>query len=688
MYSIFSKFPFVRILIYWLLGILLTEIDQAITKVVIGILILLVLCLSFIKKKVLLPSFFFLFVFIGLSYWHTNNFNKNTQSLEKHQAFVFKVQTKPILKPKTWTFDAKVLSIKHHNTWVKVNRKIKVFLSRKCAAPQIDAEYLSISVMQAIKGPIFPNEQNWLTYYQKKGIIASVFIPAQEISLIQKGGNLFHFSIFFQNIQDALAKHITRTFQSVRNREVASAMLLGVRSQIDFDTMQSYASLGAIHILSVSGLHVGLLYLGISFLLGFLLKKGRWGKWSFFLLMMGILWLYTGISGFSAPVLRSAWMFSFMLFAKCFGQQKNTLNILAVSCFILLLSDPNNLFQSGFQLSYLAVLGLILYQSKIANCLSISSNNRLVYFLLKNCWDLTAVAIAAQIFTLPLVIYYFHQLPHPFYFFLLNPILILLSSISLGFGLFFITVADIIWQLNGTALYYFLGSLLEKSFDLLHGLLFYVVKGFNPVLSFLQIEFWEIMLLLLIFLTIELWIVFRGIRLLVFLTVMLLILLINHLFIIPLSSQQQEVIYLNQSKNQLVNIWIKKNRAVLFSTSAIINDPTWLQAHFSPLCAYYHVTDTSMIVLPPNVNISWKWKGKKMVYLQKASEKTDNQTVDFLLLGPNIKWKNSYWLSTWKGTSWYFVKMPSPYYRKKLATEIEKNISGAVALDTMMVISY
>jgi competence protein ComEC len=120
-----------------------------------------------------------------------------------------------------------------------------------------------------------------------------------------------------------LAQHLALAMHRGINLDVAKTMLLGVKSSIDFETMAVYSSLGAIHILSVSGLHVGLLYAGLSFILGFLLRKGRYGKILFFILMMILLWAYAGISGFSDPVLRSAWMFSVMLFAKAFLHHQN-----------------------------------------------------------------------------------------------------------------------------------------------------------------------------------------------------------------------------------------------------------------------------------------------------------------------------------------------------------------------------
>ena len=682
MYSFFSKFPFVRILLYWIIGILVAEYLPFKIPLFYGILMVIVWLIFFLLKPKSSQSTFISVILIALSYLNSIYFNPHSVPISGSKPFVFKVISVPISKPKTWAFDAEIIALKDQNDWRKVQKKVKVFLSKKCLEPKMDAEYISTSSLEAIKGPIFPNEQNWSTYYQRNGIVASVFIPEYEISILKTGGNRFHFSVFFQRIQDSLARHITRTFTSSRNREVACAMLLGVRSHIDFETMQSYASLGAIHILSVSGLHVGLLYLGLSFMLGFLMKRGKWGKWFFFILMMGILWLYAGISGFSAPVLRSAWMFSFVLFAKCFRQQSNTLNLLAVSCFILLLADPNNLFQSGFQLSYLAVLGLLLYQPRIANWVHISSKYKVVHYLIKNSWDLTAVAISAQIFTLPLVVYYFHQLPHPFYFFLLNPILILLSSISLGLGLFFISFAEVFWNFKAYIFYHFLGAAVEKSFDLLHGVMFFVVKGFHPVISFLQIDIWEIFVYLIILILIERWLVFRVFQWLFKCSLFMCIILVHQFLFLPKKIQHQEEGYFSQFKNELVWIGIKKRKAILISTKNIVNDPTWVQAHFSSVCAYHHVRDTLKKELQSNVNVTWQWNGKRYVYLQKASEKTDKQVVDILFLGSKINWKNPYWLATWKGSKWYFIKTPSTYYQKKIKPIILENNRFTIALDT------
>ncbi|MHA8065137.1 ComEC/Rec2 family competence protein [Aquirufa sp. ROCK2-A2] len=688
MYSLFVRFPFLRIVLYWVFGIVIADSFYHYSwPIFIAFVASAFVCFLFFPKQVLRLSFLLFCVFSGLSFFYNSSiFLKQNQPFNLNsQAFVFRVREVPQLKQQSWSLIGDITACKYSEHWKKSSGKLKIYIPIQHHQPQIGDEYLSIARIKPIASSMFPNEQNWKEYYQRKGIVGNVFLRGQDFIQLGQASPNFNFEQFFYQIQQRLKYHLNQTLKSERNREVASAMLLGARSSIDFETMQSYASLGAIHILSVSGMHVGLLYMGLSFIFGFLLKKGKWGTWLFFAFMMILLWLYAGISDFSAPVLRSAWMFSLMLFAKCFQFQQNTINILAFSCFILLVLDPNNLYQSGFQLSYLAVLGLLIYQSKFAKLLQLKMKNRLLNFSITQLWNLTMVAIAAQIFTLPLVIYYFHQIPHPFYFFLLNPFLILLSSISLCVGLLFVSVSELLFQFHWDWLYDGLGFLLDKSFDVLHALMFYVVKGVNPVIPFLQMEYWEMILCVCFLVMLEIWRHYRIKYLLYGNVVILLTLIFYHQYLIPRNISQQKLAYYAVYKKELVIIQIDRGKAFVFGSKNMINDGAWLQAHISPLCSYHHIRDTLVKQLRSNVNVGWNWKGKRFYYLQKPSEKWNIEKVDAVFLGANLKWKNAYWLSTWKGSNWYFVKTPSPYYSRKLAVEISENEGAAMALDTCIV---
>ena len=162
-----------------------------------------------------------------------------------------------------------------------------------------------------------------------------------------------------------LATLVNRWADSVFTHQVGSraeygivnAMILGVRDDLDTDLYRAYSAAGAVHILSVSGLHVGILFAVLTYLLSFLIKRPR-GKFLMAVLQLGILWFYALVTGFSPPVLRSAAMFSMLIVANASGRQQQLTNTLGASAFFILCFDPYALFSAGFQLSYLAVAGI------------------------------------------------------------------------------------------------------------------------------------------------------------------------------------------------------------------------------------------------------------------------------------------------------------------------------------------
>jgi competence protein ComEC len=418
---------------------------------------------------------------------------------------------------------------------------------------------------------------------------------------------------------------------------VAEAMLLGVKTKIDFETLSAYSALGAIHILSVSGLHVGLLYMGLSLLLGFLLKRRPAGPFVFFGLMMAVLWCYAGISGFSLPVLRSAWMFSVILFAKTFFRRQQSLNTLAFSAFVLLFLHPSSLFDAGFQLSYLAVWGLIAFQQRWASVFQFSGWLR---WPLTQIWELTCVALAAQIFTWPLIVFYFHQLPHPISFFLLNPFLILFSSIALFLGFLLLVVGSFLpeWAFQP------LGYLLRTSFQLLHGLMFSWVERITSVMPFLRISLLEMGCY---FVTIALlvwaprrWKVCACITLIFWQT--------------PETIPQS---YLSSVKGEAV--WVENKGEKSFASLPASTDPAWIQAHLSPMWANIGVKDTLTRRWPEKGNLQWKYRKATYAYVREPTEATGQQ---YLILGKEVKYSDKEWLKSWQKATWYFLKKPSAYW--------------------------
>jgi competence protein ComEC len=210
---------------------------------------------------------------------------------------------------------------------------------------------------------------------------------------------------------------------------LASAILLGTREGLDRDLMQSYSAAGLIHILSVSGLHVGVIYLALNFLFFFTRRFPGWKGFKAPAILAGI-WAYAFITGLSPSVMRASFMFSIMLIGAGLRRANNIFNSLAAAAFLLMVLDPLIITRAGFQLSFMAVLGIACFERRLRDLWKPKA------WLPEKIWPLATVSLAAQLGTLPLSLYYFQSFP--VYFLPANLVVIPLSSlvIYLGVGLY------------------------------------------------------------------------------------------------------------------------------------------------------------------------------------------------------------------------------------------------------------
>jgi competence protein ComEC len=208
--------------------------------------------------------------------------------------------------------------------------------------------------------------------------------------------------------------------------------LIGYKEDLDKEIVKSYSNTGVVHIIAISGLHLGLIYLMLVWLLDRmpLVKRMVFIK---AVVIIAALWIFSLVTGASASVLRSAVMFTCIVTGKSFQKQSDIRNSLAASAFILLCYNPFFIFDVGFQLSYLAIISIVSFQKSV---------HRLVYCknnALGKIWDLLAVTLAAQLLTFPICLYYFHQFPN--YFFLSNLIAVPLSTIILFLEIFLLAIS-------------------------------------------------------------------------------------------------------------------------------------------------------------------------------------------------------------------------------------------------------
>ena len=207
---------------------------------------------------------------------------------------------------------------------------------------------------------------------------------------------------------------------------VAAALIMGKRDLLGAEVRSAYADTGAIHVLAVSGLHVGIMALIVMQVLGWLLPRGRAGFALRSAATVAAVWYFALVTGLSASVQRAALMVSVVLLGKCLHRRNSIYHLLAIAALVMLVTEPKQLFQVGFQLSFAAVAGIALFARRIQRWVSLPGK---LHYL----WDAVSVSTAAQLGTLPLSLYYFGQFP--VYFLLSGTLVVVFAYLTLGLGL-------------------------------------------------------------------------------------------------------------------------------------------------------------------------------------------------------------------------------------------------------------
>jgi competence protein ComEC len=268
-------------------------------------------------------------------------------------------------------------------------------------------------------GALNPGEFDYRKYLERQGVAWTIYLPDQsfqKVSSFDMNAPSQWPTVLAQKA-DAVFRLCLKTDSSYG---LVKAMLLGQRGDLGYDLLNNYITAGAVHVLSVSGLHVNLLFVFLAWMTGSL-RKSRRGRYIYLVIAMGFLIFYALLTGMSPSVVRASLMCFVFAVSQVFKRDNEILNTLALSAFLILLLDPQALFAVGFQLSYAAMLGIILVYPLLKDSIQIQIKP------FRWLWQITLVGCTAQLFTLPISIYYFHQFPT--YFWLVNPFVILLTTV-------------------------------------------------------------------------------------------------------------------------------------------------------------------------------------------------------------------------------------------------------------------
>lgn len=397
-----------------------------------GVLIVLSIVLilfSFLFKRVELQYRFrwmfgvgVMFALIVLGYYSCLFFEKQHQFSDLNSRALYEVELISVPIEKTNSYQCKLSLLQRiDSVSTRAARGEAVVYFQKDSLMQellIGDKLLVEAEFKSPDGVQNPHGFDYATYLKRQGVLATAYIAAD------------HWKLSSSPPQKSLRRyaaislrHLLDIYQEYKidgdEFAVLAALTLGYQDDLQPDVKAVYSASGAAHILSVSGLHVGIVYAAIFFLLGFL-RHGRKQTIIRAAIAMLFLWAYAFITGLSPAVVRSALMLSFVAVATMMERKSQIFNTVLISAFIMLLINPNLLFNISFQLSYAAVISIVAMQKYILRLYT--PTNR----ALKWIWGLTAVSLAAQIGTAPIAIYYFNQFPN--YFLLTNYIAIPLST--------------------------------------------------------------------------------------------------------------------------------------------------------------------------------------------------------------------------------------------------------------------
>ncbi|NCD72030.1 ComEC/Rec2 family competence protein [Mucilaginibacter agri] len=336
------------------------------------------------------------------------------------------INTEPVLKGKYWHCSANVVQVNLQSKSMATGGKLLLtFMDNGVTIFKYGDQLLIPANYRPVEPPYNPGVFNYKAYLANQHIhLQSFLFPGQFKVVRHKEGNpVVAYAI---ELRQQLVQKFRTNIHNLDAAAVASTLILGYKADLSEDVLQAYTKTGTVHVLSVSGAHVAIVFVFISFLLSYL-NGSRYGQWARAVVSIILIWAYALLTGFSPAVCRAAVMLSMIILGKAGYRYTNTANLLALSAFALLLYDPLLIADVGFQLSYLAVLGLIVLQPVVYKLFDFKNK------YVRKAWYYISASMAAQVITFPLSAFYFHQFP--LYFLLSNLFIIIPSEIILFTGI-------------------------------------------------------------------------------------------------------------------------------------------------------------------------------------------------------------------------------------------------------------
>jgi len=325
-------------------------------------------------------------------------------------------------KNRSYCTSGSITYIRRNDCTIPVQGRLLIYFSKDHMPRDIDygSRLIIVKPLEKISSAGNPFAFDYRQYCGYKGIWHQVFLREDNYLVAEKK----QYNTVKKVLLDTRKKMLAILRKNIPDKKqagLAEALLIGYKEDLEKPLLQSYINTGVVHIIAVSGMHLGLIYGMLLLLCGRL--PANWRRFVSPAVIISTLWAFAFLTGASPSVLRSAIMFTCLIIGRELPYHNSTLNALAVSAFLLLWHDPSIFFDTGFQLSYAAVFSIVLFMEPVYRLCII--NNK----YLNEVWKLISLTIAAQILTIPITLFYFHQFPN--LFLITNLVAVPLSSIIL-----------------------------------------------------------------------------------------------------------------------------------------------------------------------------------------------------------------------------------------------------------------
>jgi competence protein ComEC len=550
-------------------------------------------------------------------------------SIQYYEAIV---RSAPESKARSWKVEVEVVRVKSR-VWIPKQGKVLLYVSKKSVdkIPWLYGDRLLIrGSPNELNPPANPHEFNFKRFLGFKNIYHQQFIEYRQTYLLpyrEKKGLLYYSSMTRAWATEKFLQHV----QGEKQQAIAMALVLGVTEGIDTDLQNAYAASGAMHVLAVSGLHVGILYSIITALL-LPLKRFAWSRWVVFAISLTCLWSFAFVTGLSPSVLRAVTMFSFVALARPLGWKTNIYNTLAGSAFVLLYYNPYLIMSVGFQLSYLAVIGIVYLQRPLYQMWEIHHG------LGDWVWKISCVSVAAQASTFALGMLYFHQFP--VYFLVSNLFVIPLATGILVGGIVLLITS---WVNSLASL---VGYLLTSLIWLINKIVVVVESWPNSIIEGIYITTFQCWLIMGILLCLVFLFEFKKIQWLYGSLVIALMLMFTQWQHYTRAVDQSHFVVYSINGHQAME-WVTHGKSYLKADSSLIQDPERIRFHIRPNRLYHGVRNVyppASFYFPLQEGMAViRWRNYWLLHIDRETMLPESVKIDYLIVSRNSF--KSEWLS-------------------------------------------